>query len=60
MRAHVEHEDLAAVQARRPEMLPIIRETAVVRLVPAPDRITVNHLAVGGGLRVHIHRHKFV
>jgi hypothetical protein len=57
----VEHEDHAVIEATEPELAPVVREAAVVRLVPAAHRDRVDHLAVlVGAARVHAHRDELV
>ena len=55
VRGHVEDEDLAGVEAARPEEPPVIGEAGVVRLVLAGHRGPVDDLAVAAGGRVDVH-----
>ena len=45
---NVEDEDLAGVEAARPQITPVIREVGVMRLVAAAHRDRVNHLPERG------------
>ncbi len=55
VRGHVEDEDLAGVEAPRPEEAPVIGEAGVVRLVLAGHRGPVDDLAVAARGRVDVH-----
>src|SRR6266850_3952548 len=57
---HVKDENLAALQARQPELPPVIGEAAVMRFVPSADRVLVNDFAVTGRTGFHVHDNEFV
>src|SRR5258706_16272940 len=60
IRMNVVDEDFAALQAGEPKLASIIRESAVMRLMAAFERMTVNDLAVIRRTRLHVERDKFV
>jgi len=57
---NVINEDFAALQAGKPKLAAIIRESAVMRLMAAFERMTVNDLAVIRRTWLHVERDKFV
>src|SRR5216683_5125073 len=57
---HVEDENAAAFETREPELAPIIRESAVMRLVAALNGRAADDFAIGRRAWLYVHGDKFI
>jgi hypothetical protein len=57
---NVEDEDFAALQSGEPKLAAVVSETAMMRLVPPLDRITVNDFPVAWRPGLHVHNDQLV